>query len=131
MNEEIGRRWVAALRSGDYKQGVGRLRAHRGDDGVKYCCLGVLTDLWVQDAGQHWTEEGVPSSQSGVYGGVWLSPEVQAWSGMSNESGRLSRCVYTAGRAAESLAEANDSTTFDFSAIADIIEYQFLGVGNV
>ena len=33
-------KWVAALRSGDYKQGLGRLR--HGDE---FCCLGVACDV--------------------------------------------------------------------------------------
>jgi hypothetical protein len=40
MNTEIKEKWVVALRSGDYKQGKGRLR----QDG-NYCCLGVLCDV--------------------------------------------------------------------------------------
>lgn len=34
------RKWIKALRSGRYKQGVKRLR---GDD--KFCCLGVACDI--------------------------------------------------------------------------------------
>lgn len=40
MNQEIKEKWVAALCSGDYKQGQGRLR---DDDG--FCCLGVLCNI--------------------------------------------------------------------------------------
>ena len=45
MNPEIKDRWVAALRSGEYKQGTGRLR--RVND--TFCCLGVLCDLLDSD----------------------------------------------------------------------------------
>ena len=41
---ELRDRWAAALRSGDYEQGNGKLR-----DGNKWCCLGVLGDLLVRD----------------------------------------------------------------------------------
>jgi hypothetical protein len=41
MNPVWKRRWVKALRSGEYKQGQGQLRAGRGAD-AQYCCLGVL-----------------------------------------------------------------------------------------
>ena len=37
-------KWVAALRSGEYKQGRGRLRSE--DD--EYCCLGVLCEIAAQ-----------------------------------------------------------------------------------
>lgn len=38
MPKELKAKWVAALRSGEYKQGIGAMRS--ADDG--YCCLGVL-----------------------------------------------------------------------------------------
>ncbi len=41
MNPETKEKWVDALRSGRYKQGVDCLRTH--DD--RYCCLGVLCDV--------------------------------------------------------------------------------------
>lgn len=43
MNTEIKARWQEALRSGKYQQGTGRLRS---DDGLSFCCLGVLCDLY-------------------------------------------------------------------------------------
>ena len=49
MNPEVKEKWVAALRSGEYEQGAGRLRSHDS----KFCCLGVLYDIagdgWVKD----------------------------------------------------------------------------------
>lgn len=46
MNKELLKRWVAALRSGEYKQGRSVLcdRDIESSD-VKYCCLGVLRDI--------------------------------------------------------------------------------------
>jgi hypothetical protein len=40
MNRELRDKWVAALRSGEYKQARGWL-SHKGG----YCCLGVLCDV--------------------------------------------------------------------------------------
>jgi len=40
LPEEIKTEWVAALRSGDYEQLHCKL-----SDGVRYCCLGVLSKL--------------------------------------------------------------------------------------
>lgn len=40
MDQEIKQKWVQALRSGDYEQGMGTLCK----DG-KYCCLGVLGEV--------------------------------------------------------------------------------------
>jgi hypothetical protein len=40
VNVDVKKKWVAALRSGDYTQGHGCLRRD-----YKYCCLGVLCDV--------------------------------------------------------------------------------------
>ena len=40
MDQQIKAKWVAALRSGEYEQGVQLLR-----QGDQFCCLGVLCDL--------------------------------------------------------------------------------------
>ena len=45
MLRELAERWVTALRSGDYKQGVGSLSRSTDDNIYTYCCLGVLLDL--------------------------------------------------------------------------------------
>lgn len=41
MKKEAAQKWVEALRSGKYKQGVGMLRNAKDE----YCCLGVLCDI--------------------------------------------------------------------------------------
>lgn len=47
LPEDFVDTWVAALRSGDYKQGKSCLRCEvRGDD--RWCCLGVVTDLAIK-----------------------------------------------------------------------------------
>lgn len=40
MNPELKKKWVDALRSGEYKQGKGILNGERG-----FCCLGVLCEV--------------------------------------------------------------------------------------
>lgn len=40
MNADVKRAWLEALRSGEYRKGISRLR-----QGERYCCLGVLCDL--------------------------------------------------------------------------------------
>lgn len=50
--EEVIERWVAALRSGKYEQ------AHEVlNDGVGFCCLGVLCDLAAKDGGPQWDRD--------------------------------------------------------------------------
>lgn len=41
VDRELLDRWLTALRSGDYDQGIGVLR----DSANRYCCLGVLCDV--------------------------------------------------------------------------------------
>lgn len=50
MNKAVKDKWLAALRSGEYKQGQESLHV-KGEDGEpdKFCCLGVLCDLAVKD----------------------------------------------------------------------------------
>lgn len=45
MKKEIADQWIAALRSGKYKQTQGRLCKEIDGGDVGYCCLGVLCDL--------------------------------------------------------------------------------------
>ena len=45
MEREAKRQWVDALRSGQYKQGHGWLKAVDGDGEVSHCCLGVAVEV--------------------------------------------------------------------------------------
>jgi hypothetical protein len=44
MNPEVKAKWLAALRSGEYQQTDSCLRDAKG-----FCCLGVLTDLYIKE----------------------------------------------------------------------------------
>jgi hypothetical protein len=44
MNAALKAKWVAALRSGGYRQTTGTMR-RASSSGVEYCCLGVLCAL--------------------------------------------------------------------------------------
>lgn len=41
MNKWVKKKWIKALKSGEYDKGKGRLASQRGDS-WEYCCLGVL-----------------------------------------------------------------------------------------
>lgn len=51
MNQEVKALWLAALRSGEYRQT--RKRLH---DDIGYCCLGVLCEVHRSAMGGEWTE---------------------------------------------------------------------------
>ena len=111
MNPEIKAQWVAALRSGEYKQGRGQLR--NTDD--EYCCLGVLCDLAVKAGVTEW----VFSLESTSYGcGAYEAtvvppPEVRKWDEHPGLSYRFS---------GKSLIVQNDFAGKSFLEIADLIE---------
>lgn len=99
MNPDIKSRWIAALRSGEYKQGRKRLR-HAG----RYCCLGVLCEIA--------KNEGVVDDY--YKGPAGLPIPVREW-------GRLDDCdPFIAPHL--SATEANDSGRYSFTDIANLIE---------
>jgi hypothetical protein len=101
MVPEIKAKWVEALRSGEYEQGCGALRTEDG----KYCCLGVLTDLYCKAKGV--TFDGVTRSNRWV-----LNLSVRRWAGLESPNPAVPQAP---------LAWLNDSGR-TFAEIADLIE---------
>lgn len=55
MNQTIKEKWVTALTDGSYTQG--RASLHTASE--KYCCLGVLCDLYIKETGKaQWVDDG-------------------------------------------------------------------------
>lgn len=133
MNQEIKQRWVAALRSGQYKQGRYMLRSK--DD--CFCCLGVLCDLMVQDGKAEWvTEKKVGDRTMKTVDvtcgdGYFCSVGGDATSGMPPESLRKLveindghiRLTDPDGESSP-VTLLNDEREFSFTALADLIEQQ-------
>ena len=125
MRREIARRWVEALRSGEYAQTKGRLqRVVPGDHGEPegFCCLGVLCELAVAD--------GVipPAIRSdllgtGMYGKIGvnstLPDEVQEWAGVEVADPRLEPTQTTA-------SDLNDNEGKTFEELAEAIKLTYL-----
>jgi hypothetical protein len=59
MNTEIAKSWVNALRSGNYKQQTGGLGTEKLNGDAKFCCLGVLCDLYVKTNPEAEMEVGI------------------------------------------------------------------------
>lgn len=139
MNKDVKQKWLAALRSGKYKQGALRLRASDS-----YCCLGVLCDIAVKEgvipeptAHTNWRGE-IYSYDYGDdehgYINTTLPHSVSEWAGLTEENPVVSTALlkgikvegdydeYVPFDQSESLAEINDSGLVDFKKIADIIE---------
>jgi len=107
MKEVIKKKWVAALRSGEYKQGQRQLH---NADGDKFCCLGVLCDLAAK--------EGIVKRTLSAHGGFYLydnydgflPPSVRNWAQIDPSSDQVPCLVY--------LNDRGDS----FDTIANVIE---------
>lgn len=144
MRRSIKNRWVAALRSGEYQQGQGYLcqvtHPNTPEEGKRYCCLGVLCDLAVQEGvipAPVFTVPRVPHLDGvtphykyGLFrdGGV-LPDEVCRWAKISHDSEEYEDPtdpeIFTPGHDALSLTQLNDGDGTNpktFDEIADLIE---------
>lgn len=106
MNKEVMQKWVKALRSGEFAQAKAQL-----ENCGTYCCLGVLCKLAEQEG------VNVIKNENGYLHGETLreQPDVLKWSGIRDNIGYL-------GVGNESLTYLNDEKSYNFTAIADVIE---------
>jgi hypothetical protein len=150
MNPEIKKRWIDALKSGDYNQGTESLCCNDS-----FCCLGVLCDLYIQDTKNgewfsYMAEDGnndiyetkfvIRNEESNIVEGEILPSVVADWAGISlekrNTSVRFNTSTcdilvpkqeeYTSNRLDIpkdhiTLAELNDLGA-SFEYLADVIE---------
>lgn len=110
MNPEIKERWIAALRSGEYKQTIGNLRVKD-----KFCCLGVLCDLAAKDGIGEWQENKNSNRffSTPLFAASKLLPStIVSWAGLNSPRVLIDD---------SSLVSLNDQGA-SFSEIADIIE---------
>lgn len=107
MNPEIKAKWVAALRSGEYKQAFGRLR-----DGDLFCCLGVLCDIHAKETEEGWWDD------RGYYGRERevLPTDVCEWARIPAKAGH--NVALDEDRCLSAMNDQGDT----FAEIADIIE---------
>ena len=109
MNGDVKAKWVAALRSNEYKQGRVKLE-HRGG----FCCLGVLCALAERD--------GVAVTRDGgeiLGGGLESQSAVRKWAELDTDVGGF----VTIGGVYRPLTSHNDRGR-TFAEIADAIEAQ-------
>ncbi len=110
INKEVIKRWIKALRSGDYKQIIGTLRH---DD--KFCATGVLCDLHAKEYGIEWKIREMLRSDLYFSASTWPPDEVLRWAGLNNAQTQV-------------IASWNDDGT-SFKEIATHIESS-LGVND-
>lgn len=108
MKKSVMKKWVEALRSGEYVQGKNELCNTRGNT-HKFCCLGVLTNLYVEENGNSdkaWADRD------------YLSKAVMKWSGINSDCGRIYSLYYT-------LDGYNDIKGYSFKKLATLIEKHY------
>lgn len=125
MNKEVKEKWINALRSGEYEQ----TRMSLCNDG-KFCCLGVLCDIYAKEKNISWEESNSVcfKGEKKILGESTLLPiEVMEYSGIDK-----SKSLFFCGNSFNilvdlddigngTLSELNDSG-YTFKQIADIIE---------
>ena len=116
MNKKVKKKWLKALRSGEYKQGNSYLRI---DD--TFCCLGVLCDIHSKETNRNWQKS---KGEYRYVGRPYDIPDiVLRWAGLSLANvGDNYRCVAYKGKK-KHLAAVNDDG-YSFKQIANIIESQ-------
>ena len=108
MNPKVKAKWLKALRSGEYDQTIGRL-LRRTPEGDKFCCLGVLCNLYAQEhPGTGFRKEDM-SFFNEIYN---LPPEVADWAAL----------VYKQVSDSCHLVVMNDDDKKNFNQIANWIE---------
>jgi len=114
------KRWVKALRSGEYKQTQGTLRrVPKGSDAARFCCLGVLADLEIDGK---W---GEPHGSKGDT--LFAARDGSRVTGFLSKAHNYEVCVvpWLDTEFTEELADLNDSGA-SFAEIADRIEEALL-----
>ncbi len=116
MKEDIKRQWVAALRSGEFKQGIDFLNGRNGE----YCCLGVLCELAVRAGVVDKTfHEGFGHTMFDDKDAT-LPHRVSTWAGLLDNNDPSEVWIEAED---QTLTRLNDSGV-KFTDIADIIEEQ-------
>ena len=115
MKPEVKKKWIDALRSGEYTQGRHMLQSEVGT----FCTLGVLIDLAVQDGVCSWGDtkdrdnEIINGDTSKYY--EKLPDYVADWAGLDSTNPN----IYI------------DGTYYDITWLNDIRKYQFDRIANL
>lgn len=112
MKKSWKTKWLAALRSGKYKQGQSTLRAVDDKGRKSFCCLGVLCDI---TSGRSWDHNEFTASENAV----WLKG-VKLGSGDLTAEGCDKYGITM--EEVDMLVELNDNDGASFKKIAKHIE---------
>jgi hypothetical protein len=74
MDKKLKEKWIAALESGKYEQGIYALRNDTELGGYAHCCLGVLCDV-VNPEGWCDPIHNIPGVYDHALGETWLNQD--------------------------------------------------------
>lgn len=128
MDAELKTKWLAALRSGEFKQGQGKLHDPATE---AYCCLGVLCKIMgaefrqaegANDDGDYYSLDHVPVLDGQVLSSAddeELSPRIEKQLGIDQKT----LVILNDGHGRED--DPNYAKPVGFSEIADFIEKNY------
>lgn len=79
------KKWIEALRSGKYEQGISRLKFKAWASQPTYCCLGVAKEIW---PGLHKAVNGDELLRESSCRKISLDPEIQKKLAGFNDNGK-------------------------------------------
>ena len=119
------KKWLRALRSGSYKQGVGGLHSIDQEGNSTFCCLGVACNLYLNEVGDLTTRNarGNDIQTPVAYGEEYsyLPRQVAEWLGLWSYDGTFLDPENILLPEERSLADLNDNGA-TFREIAETIE---------
>lgn len=126
MKKSVKKKWLKALRSGEYSQTSGTLRRKSNDGVTSFCCLGVLCNIHAQEHPEIAAKETNPE----VYlkSSALLPIEVAEWAGLTKDfiggdpNGAAVDIGVTYRDRFTTLAALNDDEGLSFKEIANVIE---------
>ncbi len=121
---ELQLAWLAALRSGKYKQGDGQLAIADSSKHVKYCCLGVACVIARKIGLMDLPKTKRTYSDDIFFGGEDnLLPECMVNPlRLRSVGGKLKKAFQVKGERIADLTDMNDTLKWTFTQIADYIE---------
>ena len=153
MKKKIMTKWVKALRSGKYKQCREKLCSVDGKTGEEsYCCLGVLTDLYLKERKRQkkghgiegfftYTKEDfdydgdfskweVATEEDNFSDGI-LPLEVAKWAGFNTSTNDYRTGCFTVNKKEITLADLNDGLVDIETGLKKKKPYSFNYIANV
>lgn len=122
MKPIIKKQWIKALLSGKYKQGKNYL-----NKGVKFCCLGVLSDLYAKEHNVKWEDKEGSNGKLLFNEADVLPSKVMRWAGLFRKNPMIKLTEKVAKKmnyyknTKEDLATLNDNGC-NFKVIAECIK---------